>query len=212
MGRGRPPPRDNRKELARKRKRQFYKNAKLIQKYRSVREKKHFNQASNAEDGNAAHSDSGSSEGISSSGSQAPVDFYEATFGDSSSSRYRFDATSRASNAWEDDSDYHATRDANTRSDESQKSGQKFKPLSRKANLQRSSRPNPFKKQLSKQEERKRLKLQQLEEDAQKKIRLAQSLKQRKKKAKKMSRRSRHGQPVMENHIDQILTKLQKRR
>ena len=211
MGRGRPPPRDNRKELARKKKRQFYKNAKLIQKYRSVREKERANHIATAGPRNGVNSALESSSSGASRQSQQ-VDFYEATFGDVSSDRYRFSGSGRTSNAWNDDREDYTSglgaQDANIDRGERQ-SIEKFKPLTRKATSQRTSRPNPFKKQLSKREEQKRLNLQKLEEAAQKKIKLAQSLKHRKRKAKKMNRRSRHGQPVMENHIDQILAKLQ---
>ena len=85
----------------------------------------------------------------------------------------------------------------------------KFKPLGRNASGARERRPNPFKKQLSQQKEEKRRQLQEAADAERKKERLAQSLKQRKRHAKKMGRRSRRGQPVMENHIDQILAKLQ---
>eukprot|EP00946_MAST-07B_sp_MAST-7B-sp1_P001749 g1749.t1 len=214
MGRGRAPARNNRQELAKKRKRQFYKNAKLIQRYRSVREKE-----GRVESGDDAGR--GGHRAGQSSGPAQPRDFYEMTFGQGGGEQgYRFDGRDgMGASAWDDGDGADSNggsrdtgADTNASSRNSGRKGEGFRPLGRKANRQRIERPNPYKKQLSQQKAEKRRALQKAAETARKKEQLARSLKQRKKQAKKMGRRSRRGQPVMENHIDQILAKLKRPR
>tara|TARA_B100000780_G_C20985957_1_gene394124 strand:+ start:139 stop:708 length:570 start_codon:yes stop_codon:yes gene_type:complete len=67
-------------------------------------------------------------------------------------------------------------------------------------------RPNPYQKVVNTREREEKETQEQIET---RKKNLKDGLHKRKKNAKKLKRRSRRGQPVMENHIDGILAQLQ---
>ena len=70
-------------------------------------------------------------------------------------------------------------------------------------------RPNPYNKVVHQKNKEERLTQEQLDMKRKKRHQNAQS---RKRDNKKLKRRSRRGQPVMENHVDAILAKLQAER
>ena len=153
--------------LAKKRK--VYQNAKVIQKFRKVREQEIKRERKEKK------------EKISKNGR---VDAYEQVFADTNNAETRLVGNLKG-------------RD---------KRYQEKKKLGRRMTQQTTSRPNPYNKVLLQKHSEEKITREEIEE---KKLKLKNNVSKRKKDAKKLKRRSRKGQPVMENHIDSILSKLQ---
>ena len=164
--------------LAKKRK--VFQNAKVIQKFRKVREQEIVKEREQQQRSTSAKVNDGTV-------SKGRVGIYEQVFA--------------------------ATNDAETQlvgnlkgRDRRYQDKQKQK---KQYHQQQQHRPNPYKKVLNNKQREERETKEEF--DARKK-KLNDGIHRRKKDAKKLKRRSRRGQPVMENHIDTILAKLQAER
>jgi len=157
--------------LAKKRK--VYQNAKVIQKFRKVREQEIKRERKEKK------------EKISTTNGR--VDAYEQVFANTNNAETRL-----VGNLKGRDKRYQEKK--------------KFGHSMMQQTQQTTSRPNPYNKVLLQKHSEEKITMEEIEK---KKLKLKNNVSKRKKDAKKLKRRSRKGQPVMENHIDSILSKLQ---
>jgi|EP00505_MAST-04D_sp_SCG-Rhode-Island_P005413 hypothetical protein len=103
---------------------------------------------------------------------------------------------------------YHRPKEGGTSAEDSTVVEKRFRPKTHRTTGKK--RPNPFKKELTKQEERAAEHQRQIEEREEKSQKVKQSLKRRKVESKKMRQRTKYGQPVMKNALAALLEKIQR--
>ena len=154
-------------QLAKKRK--VFQNAKVIQKFRKVREQETAKDAERVRD----------------NGNKEKSSIYNQVFAGTNDAE-----TQLVGNLKGRDKKYQ----------------EKQKHTSRNTTANTSQRPNPYNKVVLQKNREERLTEEQYDMKRKKRLQNAQK---RKKDNKKLKRRSRRGQPVMENHVDAILAQLQ---
>jgi hypothetical protein len=162
-------------QLAKKRK--VYQNAKVIQKFRKLKEQEAVKERERLNNNNNNNNNNGR------------MSIYDQVFAGTDSA-----TTHLIGNLKGRDKKYQEKQ-------QQKKNANKMKVTSQ--------RPNPYTKIVNQKKREERLTQEQINAKTEKRL---QNLQKRKRDNKKLKRRSRRGQPVMENHVDSILAKLQAER